>query len=168
MMYNNHDHSALTEYLGGTLNLSSLSTVEVLTVSELPREVIFFFKDMSPCHGQRSWYTGTERLRGEEFDENNGTCVSQLNLTITSDFLSPKMDVIFSRVNGDYSSIKLICAENKTANFIKLQRGDYIFHCNTIYGFQVFPQFFSEVPCPSICPSFSKPTMSSSASSLCE
>lgn len=131
-MYNNHD-SALTEYLDGTLNLSSFSTVEVLTFSELPREVTFFFKDMSPCHSQRSWYTGSERLRGEVFYENNGACVSQLNLNITSDVLSPKMDVIFSRVNGDYSSVKFICAENKTANFIKLQRGDYIANnCNAI------------------------------------
>lgn len=128
-MYVKISHATLTDYLDGNVPQHSISLVETLTVSELIRVVMLHFRDTeTPCHEHRSWYTGYTRLGTivyENRSENDGTiaCVSQTILNITEDTFTPKLDVIYSRVNGDYSTVKPICIENETAYYIKLQRG---------------------------------------------
>lgn len=76
---------------------------------------------------QRHWYAGFQRLQrlADYNNSSNNTCISQANLNITKDLLSAKRDVIFSRVNGNYSTLRPICIENVTANYIKLQNGKF-------------------------------------------
>ena len=106
--------------------MASISLVEVITISNPPKMVTFYYKDQGPCdiYGQRSWNTGYEKISDQGFLEDNGTCSSQYNLSITSDILQPTRDVVFNQVNHNYSTVRPICAENKTALYIKVQAGE--------------------------------------------
>ena len=108
----------------------SISLVETLTVSEPFRVVTVYFRDSeTPCHEQRSWYTGYHRLGTLDYEsrpEHDDSCVSQTTLNITEHIMTSRMDVIYSRVNGNYSTVKPICIDNVTAYYIKLQRGKFL------------------------------------------
>lgn len=117
----------MTDYLDGTLNMGLLSYVEVLTVMSSTKSVTFHFRGKGSCD-LKNWYTGTSRVSREGLFNYNGTnnvCSSQFELSISDNTFVPRDDVISFKMDGNCSDIEHICAENKTAYFIKLQRGIY-------------------------------------------
>ena len=118
--------------------MSSVSYVENLLVVEPFEPVTVFFRDNFPCDKQRSWFSGFQRIisfaAAVDFDTDSDICINCLNLTQESirelNLLLPNNDVIFSQIDSNYSSVKPICVQNKTAYYIKLQQGMYQ---NSIY-----------------------------------
>ena len=117
----------------GNINMSSVSYVENLIVVKPFEPVTVFFRDNFPCDRQRSWFGGFQRIRSftaaVDFDPDSDMCINYLNLTQNSTkewkLLLPNNDVIFSQIDSNYSSVKPICVQNKTAYYIKLQQGMY-------------------------------------------
>ena len=121
---------SLVGYMDGDVNMNSISYVENLVVVEM---VTVFFKENIPCHKHRSWYGGFLRIRSfstesiSSIESDNETCINHLNLTwdviMDKALLSPDRDVIFTQIDSNYSSVRPICVQNKTAHYIKLQPG---------------------------------------------
>lgn len=123
---------SLSGYMDGDVNMNSMSYVENLVVE--PFEMVtVFFKEYFPCHKHRSWYGGFLRIRSfaaepiASIENDNETCINHLNLTwdvvMDKALLSPNRDVIFTQIDSNYSSVRPICVQNKTAHYIKLQPG---------------------------------------------
>ena len=123
------------------VNMSSISYVEILVVTEPFETVTVFFKENSTCHKRRSWFGGFQRIRSfteEAVYPDDETCINYLNLTRNiireNDLLSPNSDVIFTQIDSSYSSVRPICVKNKTAYYIKLQQSMYP---TSVHSFQV-------------------------------
>ena len=125
---------SLAGYMDGDVNMDSISYVENLVVAEPFEMVTVFFKENNiPCHKHRSWYGGFQRIRSfaaepiASIESDNETCINYLNLTwdviMDKALLSPNSDVIFTQIDSNYSSVRPICVQNKTAHYIKLQLG---------------------------------------------
>ena len=144
---------SLAGYIDGDVNMNSISYVENLIVAEPFEMLTVFFKESIPCHKHRSWYSGFQRIRPFAADpiapmgSDNTTCINYLNLTwdfiMDKTLLSPNNDVIFTQIDSNYSSVRPICVQNKTAHYIKLQLGIRIISnfCTQIFQLTSKPYF---------------------------
>jgi hypothetical protein len=134
----------LTGYMEGNVNMSSISYVENLVFAEPFEMVTVFFTENIPCHKRRSWFGGFQRIRSFAAEPNapiqsdNKTCINYLNLTwdiiMEKALLSPNNDAIFTQIDLNYSSVRPICVQNKTAHYIKLQLGMYPTSVHRCFG----------------------------------